>query len=375
MKKKYRLWVLFFLLCTMILSAGTATDATAAAKYKNQAVTVDGDTYYYNGKGKLVKNKFVTINNRTYYFGSDGKLLKKQAFVVDEKTYYATRGGAIAKNKIVTVDGKKRYFNSSGVMTTGWVDHKGNRYYFPKAGDYLVSRWKKLGGYTYYFNEEGHMQKNTWVDSWYIDSNGHRIEAEVPAASSKNSRALSMKNIKQNPELPTGCESVALTMVLKYYGFRLSKTTIASSYLPRSGSGNFVTAFAGNPFSYSGCGIYSPGLTSTANSYLRAQKSSLRAYDITGASLSDLYRYIDNNTPVIVWNSMYMRTPVASFSIWAKGRSWTFYTYEHCVVLCGYNKKKNKVLINDSLSGLVWRKVSDFERIYNRMGKMAVVIQ
>ena len=39
------------------------------------------------------------------------------------------------------------------------------------------------------------------------------------------------------------------------------------------------------------------------------------------------------------------------------------------------HKKKGKVLINDPLSGLVWRKASSFERIYNKMGKMAVVIQ
>ena len=44
---------------------------------------------------------------------------------------------------------------------------------------------------------------------------------------------------------------------------------------------------------------------------------------------------------------------------------------------CGiiYDKKNKKVLINDPLSGLVWRKASSFERIYNKLGKMAVVIQ
>ena len=40
-----------------------------------------------------------------------------------------------------------------------------------------------------------------------------------------------MENILQNPELPTGCESVALTMVLKYLGFDFEKTTIADDYL------------------------------------------------------------------------------------------------------------------------------------------------
>lgn len=322
----------------------------------------------------MVKNKFATIKGQTYYFDKDGHMLVKTLFQVSGKTYYATNKGYIAKNKIISYKGVSYYFDSKGVRKTGWVTYKGYRYYFPQKGDYLVSRWKKLGGYYYYFDSKGHMVKNKWVDSYYINSQGHRTAEPMEKTNSSKVKKISMKNIKQNPELPTGCESVSLTMVLKYYGFNLGKTTIASSYMPRSSS-NFVTAFAGNPFSSSGCGIYSPGLTTTANKYLKAKKSSMRAYDLTGISFKDLYRFIDNNTPVIVWNSMYMWTPQASFTTRVNGKTWTFYRYEHCVVLCGYNKKTNKVLINDPLSGLVWRNAKSFESIYNRMGKMAVVIK
>lgn len=194
----------------------------------------------------------------------------------------------------------------------------------------------------------------------------------VEAAATK--KIIPMKNIKQRPQLPTGCESVALTMVLKYYHFSLSKTTIARSYLPRSRS-NFVSKFWGSPFSSSGGGIYSPGLTITANKFLKAKKSTLKAYDLTGTSFDKLYDYIDQDIPVIVWNSMYMWNPRAVRSYKYKGKRWKFYRYEHCVVFCGYNKKNGKVLINDSLSGLVWRKASSFKRIYNKMGKMAIVIK
>ena len=45
--------------------------------------------------------------------------------------------------------------------------------------------------------------------------------------------------ILQEPELPTGCESVALTMALEYLGFELEKTTIADQYLIRSAT-NFA---------------------------------------------------------------------------------------------------------------------------------------
>lgn len=256
---------------------------------------------------------------------------------------------------------------------------KKHTYYFDKNGQMYKNRTFSYKGNTYHAGSNGALAKNTWVDGYYYNSRGHRTGKALSSSSSSfqsssTKKVISMKNIRQRPQLPTGCESVALTIVLKHLGFSLSKTAIASRYLPKSSS-NFVTAFWGSPFSSSGGGIYSPGLTKTANKYLKAKKSSMRAYDLTGIRFSDLYRYIDENIPVIVWNSMYMRWPCAVHSYRYAGKTWHFYRYEHCVVLCGYDKKNKKVLINDPLSGLVWRKASSFERIYNKMGKMAIVIQ
>lgn len=256
---------------------------------------------------------------------------------------------------------------------------KKHTYYFDKNGQMYKNRTFSYKGNTYHAGSNGALAKNTWVDGYYYNSRGHRTGKALSSSSSSfqsssTKKVISMKNIRQRPQLPTGCESVALTIVLKHLGFSLSKTAIASRYLPKSSS-NFVTAFWGSPFSSSGGGIYSPGLTKTANKYLKAKKSSMRAYDLTGIRFSDLYRYIDENIPVIVWNSMYMRWSCAVHSYRYAGKTWHFYRYEHCVVLCGYDKKNKKVLINDPLSGLVWRKASSFERIYNKMGKMAIVIQ
>ena len=263
------------------------------------------------------------------------------------------------------------------------VTYKNRTYYFDKDGQMYRNRTFSYKGHIYHARSNGVIARNAWVDHFYYNHNGYRTGKMLVSESGSNTssvknknqkKIISMQNIRQLPQLPTGCESVALTMVLKYYGFPLSKTTIASRYLSRSGS-NFVTRFWGSPFSSSGGGIYSPGLTITANKYLNAQKSALKAYELTGIRFSDLYRYIDANIPVIVWNSMYMYHPVGVHSYRVNGKRWTFYRYEHCVVLCGYDKKNGKVLINDPLSGLVWRKASSFERIYNKMGRMAVVIQ
>ena len=43
--------------------------------------------------------------------------------------------------------------------------------------------------------------------------------------------------ILQMPELPTGCEITALTMMLNYYGYTVDKTVMASDYLPVRSAG------------------------------------------------------------------------------------------------------------------------------------------
>ena len=290
---------------------------------------------------------------------------------------FKQNGKTYVKKRWVNIDDHIYYFNSKGRLVTGWIVYRDHRYYVTSAGLKRANGWQKIGTSYYYFSKYGYVCTGRWVDGYWVNSSGQRTGrrlSQKAKEASYTAKVLNVPNIRQYPQLPTGCESVALTMVLKYYKFKLDKTTIASRYLPKSGS-NFVTAFCGSPFSYSGAGIYAPGLRNTAASYLKAKKSSLKAYNVSGTSLKNLYKYIDDGAPVIVWNSMYMWNPIGSFYYYALGRRWTFYRYEHCVVLCGYNKKKDQVLVSDSLSGKVWRKRSSFESIYNKMGKMAVVIR
>ena len=85
-------------------------------------------------------------------------------------------------------------------------------------------------------------------------------EGELPVLekTDKTSEEIEMENILQNPELPTGCESVALTMVLKYLGFDLEKTTIADDYLVFADR-NFAMGYIGNPHTEDGAGIFCTG--------------------------------------------------------------------------------------------------------------------
>jgi uncharacterized protein YvpB len=177
--------------------------------------------------------------------------------------------------------------------------------------------------------------------------------------------------VYQYPELPTGCESVALTEALNYYGFGLSKTEIADYYMPWSGY-DFVYSFMGNPHTDYGAAIMAPGITSTANDFLVSNGSSLRATDLTGASLGSLFGYLDRGAPVVVWNTMYMYEPGG---VEAYQDGYEMRPNTHAVTLSGYDPFNDAVLVADPLSGRVWRDRWDFERLYDIMGSQAVVIE
>lgn len=185
--------------------------------------------------------------------------------------------------------------------------------------------------------------------------------------------SIKMENINQYPELPTGCESVATTMLLNYYGFNLDKTTFADKYLIYAD--NFVTGYSGNPHSYDGGGCYSPGLVKSTNIFLDDKNSELTACNVTGATPEELYWYVACDTPVVVWSTVYMleNQPSGSFYEY-RGRTYQWDRCEHCMVLCGYDMTNNTVLINDPIDGLVERDAERFWRYYENLGSMAMII-
>lgn len=187
--------------------------------------------------------------------------------------------------------------------------------------------------------------------------------------------SLTLEYMCQNPELPSGCESVALTMLLNYYGFDLDKTTIADNYLIFSND-NFVMGFKGNPKSSTGGGAYAPSMANTANRFLIQQGSDLRAINISGTELEDLYPFIAGGTPVMVWSTINLQTPNPSGRVYLYGDTeYQWVSVEHCVILSGYNLETNEVTVYDSISGIMTYDKDEFKSTYDGMWRMAVIIQ
>ena len=192
------------------------------------------------------------------------------------------------------------------------------------------------------------------------------------------SHIIDVDYIYQNPELPTGCEITSLTMLLNYLGFDIEKTHLSDKYLKMDymGTMGFDDAFIGNPRWDGGYGCYAPVIADTAEKYLKDQKSTYKAKDISGTSFTDLYSYINQDMPVVVWASMGLMEVEKRFCYYAEdGEEAYWYDNEHCMLLVGYDKNQNTVTAADPLSGLMLYNADRFEYIYDELEQQAVIIQ
>lgn len=182
--------------------------------------------------------------------------------------------------------------------------------------------------------------------------------------------------INQYPDYPTGCESVALTILLNYYGVEVSPLDIIDK-LPKGElpykkdgityGGNPEEEFIGNPLTTNSYGVYEKPLAKVAETYREGIKIG------TGTSFGQLLKIVKQGKPVIAWTSMNLALPYIS-------ESWTFKETgekiywkagEHAVVIVGYTK--DKVIISDPIGGKIkYQSRFIFEERYNYFGKKAL---
>lgn len=192
--------------------------------------------------------------------------------------------------------------------------------------------------------------------------------------------------IYQMPELPTGCEITAMTMVLHYYGYPVSKEIMASQYLPtvslnlhyredgRLYGNDLREFFVGDPFSQSGYICGTEAILTASNQYLKDQDSSLQAIDKSGASVEELYELVSRDTPVMVWVTIGMedrRTPDGWYTENGDYVDWS--TNDHGAVLIGYTE--DTVTIADPISGIVEYSREQFESVFSSRENQCVILK
>lgn len=213
------------------------------------------------------------------------------------------------------------------------------------------------------------------------------LPKKVTQNTSKNHpiRCLNVPFIDQRKKYPTGCESVAAVMALRYYGMPISVETFIDRYLPK-GTVPYLDAtgtrfgddprkvFLGNPYSEKGWGCYAPVIVNAVNRYIDKYKYSVKA--VYGVSLDSLCKqYIDKGVPVLVWATQNM-APSRTGKTWyitGTDDTFTWISPMHCLLLVGYDA--TGYYFNDSLQGKNYRySKSSVQAAYKAIGMQAVII-
>lgn len=198
--------------------------------------------------------------------------------------------------------------------------------------------------------------------------------------------------MRQNPELPNGCEITALTMLLRQRGYDVDKLTMADKYLPRQLFTKEETAGGEEPKEIGGdpekvyCGdpaekedgfyCFQGPIIEAANAYLADEGSPLTAVDMSGAPESALVGMLDQGTPVMIWCTLKMddlrRSTKKSWTISETGEEYVPYSNLHSMVLVGYNDYY--FYLNDPLQGLVTCPRYMVMNAFNQLGSRAVIL-
>ena len=354
--------------------------------------TIGSFEYIFNSSGKMMANCWSNGDGSCMYHSSSSGAIDLKGILTDSgiqlidddgnvrtgwiesqgSRYYCSANGVILTGW-QQITGLWYYFNSDGRMATGWLNDGGNWYWLESASGTMKTGWLSLGGTWYYLDAArgGVMLSNSW---YWIGSTDYKFSSSGAMVGAW----VDVPCYLQYPELPTGCESVALTNLLNYYGFGLGKTIIADYYLPKGSNGNFVTAFDGNPRRSSGglMGCVAPAITIAGNNFLRAAGSGKQAKDVSFSSISSIKNRLTYGQPVEMWNTEWGSWPGSRYvARWYNGHSYGLWGGNHAVVLKGYDDEQGIVYLSDSINGNVKRNAQVFFGTWQQMDSQAVVIE
>ncbi|MEW9054009.1 MAG: hypothetical protein AB2392_22860 [Neobacillus sp.] len=152
-----KIWIAFFAAALVLFYWGTA-ERTEAATTNKGWVLKDNSWYYYD-HGKPATG-WVLDSGKWYYLDPSGKM-KTGWVLVNQKWYFLNQSGAMATGWLKQQT-SWYYLDSSGAMRTGWLQVSGHWYYFEKSGQ-MKTGWLLDNGNWYYLNTAGVMRKG-WLD-------------------------------------------------------------------------------------------------------------------------------------------------------------------------------------------------------------------
>lgn len=211
------------------------------------------------------------------------------------------------------------------------------------------------------------------------------VDSEVSKTSiqskEKIKNAVKLENIiaeDQHPNYPTGCESVALYILLRYYNVDVTIEDIVEELpkgeIPYVVDGKMYGAnpekeFVGDPTDINSFGVYNKPIAKTANKFKKG------AVAENGVSIKKIKEIIASGNPVIAWVSINedIEKIVISKSWYDvdTGKKVNWIRGEHAVVVYGYDN--NNFYISNPYNGKKYKKsLNNFEYYYSSMGERIV---
>lgn len=187
-----------------------------------------------------------------------------------------------------------------------------------------------------------------------------RIEETLPVEDIPYTWVLDYTQDMQLPELPTGCEATAASTLLRMNGKYVTKQEVADA-MPKSES-DFVYAFLGDPYSYSGWACSAPCVTNTINGFCEFEEK-IAAVEMTGTPLAEL------PLPAAVWVSIDLVDPEEPVRV---VDGYGLYRNSHCMVV--REVSDTGVSVIDPLGGDPVYDRATFESVYDAMGRQAVYV-
>lgn len=213
-----------------------------------------------------------------------------------------------------------------------------------------------------------------------IKNQNNEIEKQIIQLENKKKEEeqnnINFPTFNQFPEYPTGCESVALYLLLNFYEVNVSVEDIVSNLkkgpLPYKNNGQVLGGnpeieFIGNPKTKYSYGVYNKPIAEVANQYKNGVISKI------GLDFSEVLNLVESNHPVMVWTTINLSKPFIS-TTWIDyktGDTIKWISGEHAVVI--FDIEDNQVIISDPYTGTI-RKLDKklFESRYDYLGKRAI---
>ena len=208
--------------------------------------------------------------------------------------------------------------------------------------------------------------------------NKNKINDEINWMTMKQEQKLNVPLENQMPDLPNGCEVTSLSMLMNYYGIKVSKNELAET-IQHVDSFTDGGKYRGNPhqgfvghmtIANAGWCVYNEPL------YNVARKYTSHIENITGSDFLSLLKLVSNGHPVMIITTTTFNK-VNNMQTWDTNTGKVNVTpSSHACVITGCSKPKKVAYVNNPY-GYKNRPVNwkNLQASYNQQGRQALYIR